>query len=200
MARIEPLSDESLELSAPAIYRMLDMVGYVPNAMATVARKPDVLAALLPLVEVVMRGPGRLTPGFRFLIAYVASETVGCRYSAVHSVHAAEHLGESSERVRAVASWRDSALFSDAERTLFALAAAAAPLPSRAEQRHFDTAREYHDDDLLVEVMTVVALFGWFNRWNTALASQLEELPHRAVQALMGEGWPERAGESSGQV
>ena len=50
--------------------------------------------------------------------------------------------------------------------------------------------RQHWDHDEIVEIMAVIALFGFLNRWNDSMGSALEELPIQAgEQHLEQTGW-----------
>ena len=45
-------------------------------------------------------------------------------------------------------------------------------------------------DEQIVELLAVVSLYGFFNRWNDSLATPLERLPREFAQEhLGGHGW-----------
>ena len=50
--------------------------------------------------------------------------------------------------------------------------------------------REHWSDDDIVEIMGVIALFGYLNRWNDSMGSALEDLPIEAGDKyLKSRGW-----------
>ena len=42
---------------------------------------------------------------------------------------------------------------------------------------HFEELRRHWDDGEIVEILAVVSLFGFLNRWNDSMATELEEIP-----------------------
>ena len=49
---------------------------------------------------------------------------------------------------------------------------------------------EYWDDGQIVEILAVVALYGFLNRWNDSLATTLEEPSQTVTEEVLGaEGW-----------
>ena len=49
---------------------------------------------------------------------------------------------------------------------------------------------QHWDDGQVVEIMGVVALFGFLNRWNDSMATPLEDAPAACAIELLGErGW-----------
>jgi hypothetical protein len=70
------------------------------------------------------------------------------------------------------------------------LAHAAALQPSAAEAHHFDELRRHFDDGEIVEIVATVALFGYLNRWNDTMATELEALPVAVAERhLASGGW-----------
>lgn len=56
--------------------------------------------------------------------------------------------------------------------------------PNAVEDRHFDDARRFYNDGQLAEIVAVIARFGFLNRWNDTLATDLETRPRAAFDTL----------------
>ncbi len=55
---------------------------------------------------------------------------------------------------------------------------------------HFDELRRYWDEGQIVEILAVVGIFGFLNRWNDTMATSLEEIPAELAAArLASHGW-----------
>ena len=82
---------------------------------------PEALEAALALSASTAKGdlPPRLTE----LVMLRASQINGCSVCVDMHTKGARRDGETEERLHAVAAWRDTAFFSDAERAALALAA-----------------------------------------------------------------------------
>ena len=65
--------------------------------------------------------------------------------------------------------------FTEAERAVFDFAIAAASIPNGVTDEIAENLREHWDDGEIVEILGVVALFGYLNRWNDSMGTQLEE-------------------------
>ena len=48
----------------------------------------------------------------------------------------------------------------------------------------FAVARACFDEEELIDLVTVISCFGWFNRWNSLLRSELETEPAAVVAQL----------------
>ncbi|MGO4386819.1 carboxymuconolactone decarboxylase family protein [Microvirga sp. 2YAF29] len=188
MARLEPIEKVGEGEAEAALLRIESLVGYRPNALATMARIPLVLERILALVDAVLRGEGHLSPGLKWLLAYAVSASAGCAYSASHAAHGAEHLGESLDRVRAAVTEPDSPMFSLAEQSALKLAHAIGR--QQVNDTHTTAVRDIMGEQGLAEAVAVCALFGWFNRWNSTLATDLEVEPALfAINELSSVGW-----------
>ena len=63
-------------------------------------------------------------------------------------------------------------------------------IPNQAEQEDFDELAKYFDEGQIVELVASVALFGYLNRWNDSMATELEEYPSKVAQKTIGDcGW-----------
>jgi uncharacterized peroxidase-related enzyme len=165
-------------------------MGFVPNSMATMAHWPELVGAFAPLAGTVMGG-GTLDRGLKQMIAAVVSGAAGCRYCQAHTTHGAAHTGGvAAEKIASVWEYQQSDLFSDAERAALDLALVAGQVPNAAGEEHFAALKRHYSDRQIVEIVAVIALFGFLNRWNDTLATALEEAPLDFAQATFAvSGW-----------
>ena len=63
---------------------------------------------------------------------------------------------------------------SPADRAAFDLAIAASQVPNAVNQAVAEEARAHWNEGEIVEIMGVVALFGYLNRWNDSMGTQFE--------------------------
>ena len=67
---------------------------------------------------------------------------------------------------------------------------AAASVPNAVTDNLMEQLRHHWDDGQVVEIMGVIALFGFLNRWNDSMGSVLEDLPIEAGEKHLKEtGW-----------
>lgn len=190
MARIETLSLEDLEGHDELLGVIQGTYGTMPNSFLTLGRVPELLEAAARLSLVVMR-EGKVPVGLKWMVAHVASRAAGCSYCSAHTgFHSAETAGVPSEKIEAIWEFETSPAFTDAERAALALARAASVTPNEATDEQFDELRRHFDDDEIVEIVAPIALFGFFNRWNDTLSTDLEQAQHRFAQDhLADSGW-----------
>jgi len=164
--------------------------GYVPTSLKIMAHKPDILRAFSGLLKAVLRDPGEVPADLKWLTAHTVSSAAGCRYCQAHTAANGAKAGLDPAKVRALMNYETSALFSPAERAVVALAWAAGENPNGANRRHFDALRAHFSESAIVEIVAVISLFGWLNRWNDTLGSDLEEKPLAfAADVLKDRDW-----------
>ncbi|MDX1649992.1 MAG: carboxymuconolactone decarboxylase family protein, partial [Myxococcota bacterium] len=80
--------------------------------------------------------------------------------------------------------------FDDRERAALALARDAAAHPPAVDDGHFEALRRHFDEDAIVELVAVIALSGFLNRFNDTMAKTLEDEPLAFARArLAASGW-----------
>jgi AhpD family alkylhydroperoxidase len=110
-------------------------------------------------------------PISRELVHLRASQINGCSVCVDMHAKAARRSGESEERVFAVAAWRETPYFSDAERAALALTEAMTRLADRSEQvpdAIWDAAAEHFDEAQLGALVLDIATVNLWNRLNIA--------------------------------
>jgi uncharacterized peroxidase-related enzyme len=164
--------------------------GFVPNSLRVMARRPAIVSAYASLRRAVMDPDGTVPLELKNLIGHIASRTAGCRYCQAHTIFGASRSGSDPARLQELWDFETSEYFTAAERAALAFAAAAAAVPNAVDEAALTRLRSHWDDGQVVEIVAVVALFGFLNRWNDSLATPLEE-PSRAVaETLLGRrGW-----------
>ena len=181
MARVRPLNDAELVQRGVALPDAAHPGGIaLNNCLRTMARKPGLVDAMQRLAQVVMLDPGSVPAELKWLVAHVVSNAAGCRYCTAHTVYnGARRTNLESAKIDAVWEFRSNALFSAAERAALELAVAAGTAPPAVTDAHFAELAGHYSEDQIVELVAVIAHFGWFNRWNDTMQSDLEDSPAR---------------------
>lgn len=159
------------------------MMGYLPNDGLLMARREGLVPALVSLTQVAY-GDGQISSALKRLVAVMASSAAGCTYCEAHTTHGAVELGVDEAQLAAIWSYEDSDLFDEAERAALRLAHRASLVPNALEDSDFEALRLHFDDDGIVELTTVIALFGFLNRWNATLGTRLEPKPAATRQRV----------------
>lgn len=190
MPLIRPLSpDHDQEVAELATF-FNETLGFCPNSVLTMQRRPAIAKAFIELNKAVMKNEGRVTSEQKRLIGYLTSANAGCRYCQAHTILAAHRYGGSDERLENIWNFRDSPLYTEAEKAAFEFALAASSIPNAVDEEIQANLREHWDDGEIVEILGVVALFGYLNRWNDSMSTTLEDGAEQAGKRWLGAtGW-----------
>jgi len=132
-------------------------------------------AALLPggyeAVQALMQAAhtGGVPPETLSLVHLRVSQVNGCSGCVTAGATSAKKAGETDERLFAVAAWRDTPFFTDAERAALALAEAATRLADRPDpvpDAIWDEAARHYDEKQLAALVVWIGVSNLFNRFN----------------------------------
>ena len=177
MTRLAPLALEDLspELQEQMAYG-LETMGFTANDGLTMARLPGLLPALGSLVRATYT-EGTVPLDLKKLIALVTSSASGCVYCQTHTAHGAWREGVDPAKIDAVWEYETSDLFSDAERAALRVAQGGGLAPVGCTDEDFDVLRQFYNDDQIAEIVGVIATFGFLNKWNAVVATEIEDKP-----------------------
>ncbi|MEU1629085.1 carboxymuconolactone decarboxylase family protein [Streptomyces sp. NPDC020096] len=103
------------------------------------------------------------------LVHLRASQINGCSFCVDGGARSARKAGESDERLLAVAAWRETPYFTDAERAALALTEAATRLADRPDpvpDEIWDEAAAHYDERQLAALILWIGMTNLFNRLN----------------------------------
>lgn len=165
-------------------------MGFVPNSQLTMAYKPKLLQAFSQLGQAVNDPENKTPRQLRALVANMVSKSAGCQYCVAHTGESAHHANIDDRKIAAIWEHETNPLFSDGERAALRFAQSAAAVPNAVSDSDFVELRKYYSDEEIVELVAVVAFFGFLNRWNDTLATELESNPLAfAEKVLVDSGW-----------
>lgn len=190
MAHMKPLPKEHTPELAEDFAIFEKILGFVPNSLLTLQRRPRIVKGFGELTKAVMDPEGSVDPGLKRLLAHMASHAAGCQYCEAHSLVAAEIKGVPREKIDDLWDYRDSPHYSEAERVAMDFALAAASVPNDVDEALFQRMRAHWSEEEIVEIRAAVCLYGFLNRWNDSMATDLEESPRQmGEEVLSGKGW-----------
>lgn len=161
----------------------------VPNLLRTLARKPEILKALRHLRAVAI-APGTVSKELKNMVSQMASMSAGCNYCAAHTANFAIDMGISEEQENALWDYENSELFSAGERAALRVAQGAVQVPNMVTDEDFAELRRHFTAEQIVEILSVIGVFGFYNRVNDTLATELESSPMEAGRRYLSEhGW-----------
>jgi uncharacterized peroxidase-related enzyme len=173
-----PIVKPGAELHSPALQKLAELfnetLGFCPNSVLTMQKKPELAEAFVNLNIAVMQNNGKITSEQKRLFAFLSSATTGCRYCQAHTILAAERYGASKERLESIWEFENQDCYSEAEKAAFRFVVAASKVPVAVTSEIEEGLKCFWSDDEIVEIMGVVALFGYLNRWNDVMGTTLE--------------------------
>ena len=188
--RLTPLPPEHSPELREQFESMRKNLGFIPNSILIMQRKLKLAKALAQMTAAVWDPEGKVDRGFKRIIAHVASRAAGCQYCMAHTAGGALHFGIEDKKLAAVWEYQISPLYSAAERMTLDFAIAAASVPNTVTDDMFAELRKYWTEEQIVEIVGVISLFGFLNRWNDTLATPLEDEPIAiGEQFLASHGW-----------
>ena len=138
-------------------------------------KKPNLATAFINLNKAVMENNGTLTPEFKRLIAFISSSAAGCRYCQAHTSLAAKRYGSSDERLKAVWDYENSDLFSRKEKIALKFTHLSSINPIQEDDQLKKRLLDEWSENDVIEIIGVIALFGFLNRWNDIMGTKLED-------------------------
>lgn len=181
MTRLPPVSLNDLsEADRDLLVRAVDIMGFSPNDAHMMARVPGLVQASFGLVQAVLV-QGQLPAGLKRMIGLAASVSAGCEYCQSHARFSADRLDVPLDKVKAIMSGEYGSL-NAAEAAAVTVAARAGKAPSKVSDANFDTLKLYYSDDECAEIVAVIALYGFLNRWNATLKTEIEAEAAAACQ------------------
>jgi len=188
MANMEPLRRQDHPELEELFQRYDDTLSFVPNSLFTMARRPEILRAFSELITQIWR-TGTLPISLKPLVGIVASVAGGCRYCQAHEAVDAKMRGVDDRKIADIWDFERSPLYSEGERAALRFARDASLVPNEVTPTHFEELRRHWDDGQIVEILAVVGLFGFLNRWNDTMATDLEKIPLSFATERYGERW-----------
>ena len=178
MEIVKPLDENEIDSNLlEKIQSFKGPLGVIPSSVKTMSYHPKIADAFTNLNIAVMECKGSVTPEFKRLIGYISSFSSGCLYCQAHTILGAERFGSSKKRLDEVWTYSNSSAFSDAEKAALDFAFAAASVPNKVTGKLVSQLKRYWNDNDIIEIMSVIVLFGFLNRWNDSMGSALEDLP-----------------------
>ena len=166
-----------------------ETLGFCPNSILTMQKKPYLAQAFVNLNKAVMDNAGSISSEFKRIIAYISSNTAGCRYCQAHTIRAAERYGGEKERLEQAWDFENSSLFSEAEKVALRFTIAASSVPVSTSQELEQLLQHHWDETDILEIMSVIALFGYLNRWNDVMGTSLEIDAKDSAESLLQNQW-----------
>ena len=190
MPLVKPLSPENnLEVKELAEF-FNETLGFCPNSVLTMQIRPDIASSFINLNKAVMTNNGSVSSALKRLIAWVSSNATGCRYCQAHSIRAAERYDANQEQLDNIWEYRTHPAFNESERAALDFALAASQIPNAVDEDLQQRLQDNWNDGEIVEMLGVISLFGYLNRWNDSMGTTIEDgAVESAEKYLSKHGW-----------
>ncbi len=145
---------------------------------------------------------GEVPNDLKFMVFTVASVAAGCQHCQAHGAYFLSGMGQEIPRIHALWDFEWSDLFAEKEKAALRLARDAAQVPNAVTPDHFVALRQHWSDEEITELLAVVALGGFLNRWNDTMAVVTDQASvdwASANLAAVGWGLGKHAGASEEQ-
>ncbi|MEX0635440.1 MAG: carboxymuconolactone decarboxylase family protein [Ferruginibacter sp.] len=152
-----------------------ETLGFCPNSVKTMYHRPSIAYAFIELNKAVMENKGSVTSVLKRLIGYISSNVAGCRYCQAHTIRAADRYGAEAEKLENIWEFRTHHAFSESEKAALEFAFASSTIPNSVDDNIAENLRMYWNEGEIVEILGVIALFGFLNRWNDSMGTELEK-------------------------
>ena len=183
MSRIAPISDYETSELAPLFEQAEKWKGFQPNDGLLMAHKPNLLISFFSLAKAVY-DEGYVDSGLKRMIGHISSLSAGCEYCSAHTAFSAQKNGISEEKMKSIWNFQSSPLFSEKEKAALNLALKSSMVPNQVTDTDFTKLKKHFCDAAIVEIMGVISLFGFLNRWNSTFKTELEVQPKKAYESI----------------
>ena len=158
-------------------------MGFMSQDTLLMAHCPDMLVSMGPMVQSILAG-GTVNGGLKRMIGYMVSNIAGCKYCTAHTANASGTYGISLDKMNAIWEYETSNLFTDGERAALRLAHHAAMQPNATTDSDIAHLKQYYSDAEIIEMVYVISLYGFLNKFNHTLQTTIEDKPLAALNKL----------------
>lgn len=185
MAHLSPLEND--EIKDPEILERFahyaNTRGFTPNSIRTMARRPKIVKAFMALNQAILY-EGTVAEYLKMIVSYASSAASGCLYCQSHMSNLASIYQVPDEKIAAIFTFQDSELFSDAEKSAINLAIKMGMTPNQVNSNDIEWVKQHFDEDQIVELVASASLFGYLNRWNDTMSTELESYPESVTARI----------------
>ncbi|WP_166829314.1 carboxymuconolactone decarboxylase family protein [Thalassoroseus pseudoceratinae] len=170
MPHVQPLdAGNAPQKSQPILKAIEEKFGQSLNIFSTAAHQPDILGGMTQINE----GIRNDLPGTLRELAYLKSSQINqCDYCAHYHKQAAKQAGVTDQQLADIDNYRDSAAFSDEEKTVLAYAEQLTKA-AQVDDATVKNLKNFLNEKQLVSLAGTVALANFTNRFNHGLDIQL---------------------------
>lgn len=183
MSRIAPVHIDDVPQLKGLLESTEKYMGFMAQDTLLMAHCPDMLVPMGPMVQSILAG-GTVDGGLKRMIGYMVSNIAGCKYCTAHTVNASGTHGVSIEKMKAIWEYETSPLFTVSEKAALRLAHHAGMQPNNTSDSDIEDLKKYYSTAEIVEMVYVISLYGFLNKFNSTLQTTIEEVPLEALSKL----------------
>lgn len=186
MTRVPLLTDDEADELTKAFWDgCTELIGRVPNSMRVYGRVPKVAMWMLPFLASLQRegAGGRLDGRTKELVVLKTSLTNACEYCVTHNTSLGQATGITMAEIEVLdGDYAGSDVLSDRDKAVVRWAEAVTGNTADRDNEAFEALRQWFDDDEIVELTWLSAMFNMLNRVHDSLHLELE--PHQEVNLI----------------
>lgn len=187
---VNPVRDHHDEEFQKLIVFFEETLGFCPNSVKTMYHRPRIAYAFIEMNKAVMENKGEVSSALKRMIGYISSNTAGCRYCQAHTIRAAERYGAEAQKLEHIWEFKTHPAFTEPERAAPDYAHSCSTVPNSVTENEAAHLRKYWSDADIVEITGVISLFGFLNRWNDSMGTQIESgAAESGEKFLKKKGW-----------
>ena len=176
MSRIKPLKQQDIPELQSIFEAGEKMMGFVPNDGLIMAHQPHILKSFLGLVQSIY-APSEISGGLKRLLGLIVSTASGCEYCQAHAANGAFHQDEDFEKIKNIWDFQTSNLFNQKERAALNVAMKSTMIPNAVTDVDIENLKQYFSEKEIVEIVAVISMYAFLNRWNSTLKTDIENKP-----------------------
>ncbi len=167
MALISSLEKNQINEPAKEVYEKFEReTGKVPEWVKVMAHCPEILKEFVDLFGVIMK-KGKIDPLLKWKIAYVVSQTLKCPFCLDVSEKMLKKLGADDKIIEEI---KSSNIEDEKEKEILDLVKDVTLDGHLDNPKLFEKLKEKFSEDEIVEIVSVMGLFNYINRFNNTLA------------------------------
>jgi uncharacterized peroxidase-related enzyme len=186
MPRISRLNRSEVTPELRDVYdKFLRDRGNVPYFFRTLAHRPEIFRTATAHMHAVLN-TGTLPTRLKELVVVRTSQLNGTAYCLASHTAISLRLGTTPEQIDALKTWRESTLFSEAEKQALHLAEVMTLNSLHYAEEDMAALRRFYSEGEVIELMAAIGLFNYFNRFNNLL--QMEPTQPASAEELAEAG------------
>ena len=167
MALLPSLEKNEVEEIAKEIYEKFEKeTGTVPEWVKVMAHRPEILKEFVELFKAIM-GKGTIEPLLKWKIAYVVSQTLKCPFCLDVSEKMLKKFGAEDEVIQKI---KTGEISSSEEKEILELVKDVTLDGHLDQPEIFERLRKKFSPAQIIEIISVMGLFNYINRFNNTLA------------------------------